>query len=499
MAPPKKTASENFHDLVNPKPVSIDPEDDLDPDTAAKLVDNDYDSFDDAETVLNKSKARNIDLIEEGDERYIGEKVSRKSLKNKSRIESDSEIGSDDEVSLSGESPASDSSDGEESLQEDSSGDIDDADTDANDNALNTDDENSTQGNSFQHISNINAESEVEKGNAVRNQLKLWDNLLEGRIKLQKVLMPANKFPQHTVYESFLSEGGAELQSALEHSKHLVASLLDKLLSLQTEMLDSYTETKNLHQRNGETKRARDSDEEIPSDSEEQQEHDTGNTREKSEDKPEKPAKRRKLADYSYLINKQHEDFMSYRNSTIQKWNDKTRVAVGNLSNRNFSAFEQSTIKQIEQILSNKPRLIRRSQMKRSAYDVLCQEPASAEKPEPDASPDGRTTNAEEREKEYDVEIFDDTDFYHQLLRELIERKSTDITDPILLGKQWVELQKLRSKMKRKVDTRATKGRKIRYVVHPKLVNFMAPIPQNVYTEESKNELFSSLFGKRGC
>nr|CAD7413055.1 unnamed protein product [Timema cristinae] len=345
MGPPKKTASENFHDLVNPKPVSIDPEDDLDPDTAAKLVDNDYDSFDEGETVLNKSKARNIDLIEEGDERYIGEKVSRKYLKIKSRIESDSEIGSDDEVSLSRESPVSDGSDGEESLQEDSSGDTDDADTDANDKALNTDDENGTEGNTFQHISNINAESEVEKGNAVRNQLKLWDNLLEGRIKLQKVLMPANKFPQHTIYESFLSEGGAELQSALEHSKHLVASLLDKLLLLQTEMLDSYTETKNLHQRNGETKRAHDSDEEIPSDSEE--EHDIGNTPEKSEDKTEKPAKRRKLADYSDLINKQHEDFLSYRNSTIQKWNDKTRVAVGNLSNRNFSAFEQSTIKQI--------------------------------------------------------------------------------------------------------------------------------------------------------
>ncbi|CAG2057262.1 unnamed protein product [Timema podura] len=497
MGPPKKTASENFHDLVNPKPLSNDPEDDLDPDTAAKLVDNDYDSFDEGETVLNKSKARNIDLIEEGDERYIGEKVSRKSLKIKSRIESDSEIGSDDEVSLSGESPVSDGSDGEENLQEDSSGDDDD-DDDASDKALNTDYENSTEGNNFQHISNKNAESEVEKGNAVRNQLKLWDNLLEGRIKLQKVLMPANKFPQHTVYESFLSEGGAELQSAVEHSKHLVASLLDKLLLLQTEMLDSYTETKNLgsHQRNGETKRAHDSDEEIPSDSEEEQ--DTGNTREKSEDKTEKPAKRRKLADYSELINKQHEDFMSYRNLTIQKWNDKTRVAVGNLSNRNFSAFEQSTVKQIEQILSNKPRLIRRSQMKRSVYDVLCQEPASAEKLEPDTSPDGRTAKVEEREKEYDVEIFDDTDFYHQLLRELIERKSTDITDPILLGKQWVELQKLRSKMKRKVDTRATKGRKIRYVVHPKLVNFMAPIPQNVYTEESKNELFSSLFGKRG-
>ena len=37
--------------------------------------------------------------------------------------------------------------------------------------------------------------------------------------------------------------------------------------------------------------------------------------------------------------------------------------------------------------------------------------------------------------KEYDPEIFDDSDFYHQLLRELIERRSSDITDPVQLGR----------------------------------------------------------------
>ena len=37
--------------------------------------------------------------------------------------------------------------------------------------------------------------------------------------------------------------------------------------------------------------------------------------------------------------------------------------------------------------------------------------------------------------KDYDEEIFDDHDFYHQLLRELIERKTTDINDPIALSR----------------------------------------------------------------
>lgn len=32
-------------------------------------------------------------------------------------------------------------------------------------------------------------------------------------------------------------------------------------------------------------------------------------------------------------------------------------------------------------------------------------------------------------------EIFDDDDFYHQLLRELIEHKSEGVSDPIQLGR----------------------------------------------------------------
>lgn len=36
---------------------------------------------------------------------------------------------------------------------------------------------------------------------------------------------------------------------------------------------------------------------------------------------------------------------------------------------------------------------------------------------------------------ETDREIFDDDDFYHKLLRDYIERKSSDISDPTQLGR----------------------------------------------------------------
>ena len=97
--------------------------------------------------------------------------------------------------------------------------------------------------------------------------------------------------------------------------------------------------------------------------------------------------------------------------------------------------------------------------------------------------------------EEYDSEIFDDDDFYHNLLRELIERKSGSDEKQ---HDNWLQIQKLRAKSNRKkVDTRASKGRKIRYDIHAKLVNFMAPVINNMpgqISEEAKNELFNSLF-----
>ena len=50
--------------------------------------------------------------------------------------------------------------------------------------------------------------------------------------------------------------------------------------------------------------------------------------------------------------------------------------------------------------------------------------------------------------------------------------------------------------MKRKIDARRTKGRKIKYDVHPKLVNFMAPIVTDQCDNRIINELCTSIFGK---
>lgn len=53
------------------------------------------------------------------------------------------------------------------------------------------------------------------------------------------------------------------------------------------------------------------------------------------------------------------------------------------------------------------------------------------------------------------------------------------------------------SKKRKHVDRRASKGRKLRYTVQPKLVNFMTPVDHQLPIYAS--QLFSNLFGSQAA
>lgn len=57
-----------------------------------------------------------------------------------------------------------------------------------------------------------------------------------------------------------------------------------------------------------------------------------------------------------------------------------------------------------------------------------------------------------------DSEIFDDTDFYQKLLRNIIDSRGSGTKN-----EDWMVIQK-QKKAKKKVDTKASKGRKLRSV-----------------------------------
>lgn len=63
---------------------------------------------------------------------------------------------------------------------------------------------------------------------------------------------------------------------------------------------------------------------------------------------------------------------------------------------------------------------------------------------------------------------------------------------------QLKQLQEQQKKHRRKnIDTKASKGRKLRYHVQEKLVNFMAPEPRGTWHDEMREQLFMGLFGSR--
>ena len=89
-----------------------------------------------------------------------------------------------------------------------------------------------------------------------------------------------------------------------------------------------------------------------------------------------------------------------------------------------------------------------------------------------------------------DYNVYYDSDFYHQLLKEFIKINSQDSIN----GNNVLQFKY--PKTKKKVDTKASKGRKLRYHIHPKITNFLAPEELPISTIDV-DELFTSLFGHR--
>lgn len=81
--------------------------------------------------------------------------------------------------------------------------------------------------------------------------------------------------------------------------------------------------------------------------------------------------KRRKIMEYDNILEKEHGQYASFRDSVIQKWNDRTKIACGKFAKSNFSAFDQPVLKQIELIMNDKLRLIQRTHVKRSEYKII--------------------------------------------------------------------------------------------------------------------------------
>lgn len=111
--------------------------------------------------------------------------------------------------------------------------------------------------------------------------------------------------------------------------------------------------------------------------------------------------------------------------------------------------------------------------------------------------------------KSADASVYDDADFYAVILQAFVEARSAAGegagagvaggagTGRMELNVDIAALRRANKVMKKNVDTKASKGRRLRYTVHEKLQNFMAPRDVGTWGERQADELFASLLGKR--
>ncbi|CAB4495722.1 uncharacterized protein OCT59_009562 [Rhizophagus irregularis] len=484
----KKSLTAQLAELSNPTPIDIDPEefgetyhtygfDQSDEENEEVERDVGREHY---VAVGKSSLRRNLFILD--DPKYVGKRSSRKDIfenysndeddedaEQSSEVEDESDkidnkigdkhnngielhenenIGNNDKISPSDE--GSEESEDQESNFENKDGD---------ENSLSVQEELrkiEEEERNLLHKMKQNAQEDVTKGQHVKTQLGLWDTFLDTRIRLQKAVSIANSFPQSDVYSEFLTP---ESELAIQETRTELRELVDSLIDLRKDLC-----------------------------------HENNNIKEISENVMN--SRKHHLDDHNYTeylwkdMKELYDHFLPYRTQTIDKWSNKVQIASGISLNKRFKAINQGVNTQIEQILHDKERLTKRTQLKRNSDKILGKKEHDIEDPDKDVKKhDKHLSN-------YDVEIFDDTDFYQQLLRELIESRMIDTDDPISLGMQWAAIRQTKQK-KKQVDTKASKGRRLRYHVHEKLQNFMVPIPDGNWHEDMIDELYSSLLGKK--
>ncbi|XP_059461289.1 uncharacterized protein LOC132190342 [Corylus avellana] len=293
-------------------------------------------------------------------------------------------------------------------------------------------------------------DEDVLKGQAVKNQKVIWDKSLEFRFLLQKAFSSSNRLPQGPVRSSFCDsdEGvNAAYSDLITSSK----KTLDSLLGLQEALLE----------KNPSIAQSTDGN--------------SGNSSQHSE--ASKNSNVEGDEDWSG-VSQMHMRIASFRDKSIDKWQRKTQVTTGAAAIKGkLQAFNQNISQQVAAYMRDPSRMVKQMQVRRSTVGIF----GSGLEGEGNAG-------GEEVQADGDPELFDDSEFYQQLLKEFFET-----IDPASSETAFYALKRLQTKKRKIVDRRASKSRKIRYQVHEKIVNFMAPRPSELPPMAPK--LFENLFG----
>lgn len=320
-----------------------------------------------------------------------------------------------------------------------------------------------------------NAQRDAAKGYSILQQARTFDSIIDVRIKLQKVLNAANALPvTEYSWEKELTDENKEL---LEKNQILMKEVSKKLVNFR-----------NIFQVKDHINVSED---------------DNTNT------------KKRSCAELD-------NDLRQYRMAVLKKWSSKIAAASGNalLGSGKFKAINQSAEVQVDNQLADMTRLVKRTRLNRrnivplrfmkdlkaNRLDQMQSHIVNEDDMEQDETAD-IPKNYDPRRKDNNAidtsenpYIFDDEDFYRVLLNDLIDKKIADNNNNTANGGNNIITISSRSnnKLKKNIDTKASKGRKLNFTVQEPIANYEAPVNSGYkWSDEQIDEFFAGLLGQR--
>ena len=296
--------------------------------------------------------------------------------------------------------------------------------------------------------------ADVAKGKAVKQQRAAFDGLLNTRIRMQKALVATNSMSPTASARKDLPDVDANIIEAAESA---ALKLLDSLQALRSSFNKSHTETMA---------------------------------------KPQEMARLTASisnSDIHASLQASSTAYRPQRRATLTRWAEKTELPATRPSLRGKAVSENQPLAvSLDNQLApaNMPRLVERTQLPRSCAPLQAAAAAGHAVPAPDPA------------------VYDDADWYAQLLRDLIDAKAAAGAAPIVRADDVEAARRAadataaaaKRTRPRPRGPQASKGRTMRYHVHEKLQNFVAretePGP-GWWGERRVDELFGSLLGKR--
>ena len=296
--------------------------------------------------------------------------------------------------------------------------------------------------------------SEIKKGKNVENQKNLYDFFLGLRISMQNLLTSINSLPPYQTFNLFLNSADDVAKNQYSKINNEILELILKMINIHKKILKKSNLCSN------ENFNVIDNCNLIINNLEEKNEIDNNNIKD---------------------ILSFHEKISLINEKIINIWYRKTLVNTFKANNKILKVLNDDFSKHIISNIKNNFENVRKNTEKINNEKLL-----------------GRKRISEE-EYDYDKEIYNDIDFYNFLLKEFLLNNEKDIENDKLDSENRYDLTmkyilNRKAKMKKNVDTKASKNRKIRYDKHEKIINFMVP---QINNKESigRNIIVNSLFG----